>query len=107
MASDQITNNRLKLQTKLEELLGTREVYYQPPTSKQMSYPCIRYSKKSIEYDYANNSKYRRKNCYELIVIDRLPDNDVIDKLLELPYCSYDRHYTADNLNHDVLTLYF
>lgn len=101
MASDQ------KLQSKLEELLGNRNVYYQPPAAHQMGYPCIRYSKKRVEHDYANDSKYKRKNCYEIIVIDRLPDNDVIDKLLELPYCSYDRHYTADNLNHDVLTLYF
>ena len=29
------------------------------------------------------------------------------DELLKLPYCSYDRSYKAENLNHDVLTLYF
>ena len=28
-------------------------------------------------------------------------------KLLEMPYCSYDRQYKSDNLNHDVLTLYY
>jgi hypothetical protein len=31
----------------------------------------------------------------------------VIKKLLALPYCEYNRHYVAENLNHDVLTLYF
>ena len=101
MASDQ------RLQTKLEEILGSRNVYYQPPETLKMNYPCIIYSKRGIKYEYSNDAKYRRKQSYEIIVIDRLPDNDVIDKLLELPYCSYDRHYTSDNLNHDVLTLYF
>lgn len=99
--------SRLELQTKLEELLGSRSVYYQPPTNINMGYPAIRYSKKSIESKYADNKNYSRMACYELIVISKTPDHPVIEKLLELPYCSYDRHYVADNLNHDVFTLYY
>jgi hypothetical protein len=99
--------SRLELQTKLEELLGSRSVYYQPPTNTKMGYPAIRYSKKSIESKYADNKIYSRMTCYELIVISTTPDHPVIEQLLELPYCSYDRHYAADNLNHDVFTLYF
>lgn len=72
-----------------------------------MSYPAIKYSKKNIDTRYADNMKYLKNDCYELIVIDGKPDNPVIEKLLELPYCSYDRHYASDNLNHDSLTLYF
>ena len=98
---------RLELQTKLEELLGSRNVYYQPPASKQMEYPAIKYSKSDIQSRFANGSAYSLLNCYEIIVIDRKPDNAVINKLLNLPYCSFDRHYTSDNLNHDVLTLYY
>ena len=55
----------------------------------------------------ANNKKYSSNTRYELIVIDRRPDNPVINKLLELDYCSYDRPYKSDNLYHDSLTLYF
>lgn len=99
--------NRLELQSLLEELLGSKNVYYQPPESIKMQYPAIRYSKKTISSIYANNAKYSMQDCYELIVISRLPDNPVIKKLLELPYCSYDRSYVADNLNHDVLTIYY
>lgn len=98
---------RLELQTKLEELLGSRNVYYQPPASKQMEYPAIKYSKSDIQSRFANGSAYSLLNCYEIIVMDRKPDNAVINKLLNLPYCSFDRHYTSDNLNHDVLTLYY
>lgn len=98
---------RLTLQALLEKLLGSRNVYYQPPENLKMSYPAIKYSKKNIDTRYADNMKYLKNDCYELIVIDGKPDNPVIEKLLELPYCSFDRHYTSDNLNHDSLTLYF
>lgn len=97
---------RLELQAKLEELLGAKHVYYQPPASVKMEYPAIRYSKNDIVSRHADDTIYHKMTRYEIIVIDKRPDNAVIDKLLELPYCSYDRHYISDNLNHDVLTIY-
>ena len=99
--------DRLDLQSLLEELLGSRNVYCKPPESIKMQYPAIRYSKKNIQSVYANNSKYLMRDCYELIVISRKPDDPVIKRLLTLPYCSYDRQYIADNLYHDVLTIYY
>lgn len=99
--------DRLKLHSLLKELLGSENVYYQPPETIKMNYDAIRYSKKNIRSTYANNAKYSMLDCYELIVISRMPDNPVIKKLLALPYCNYDRHYVADNLNHDVLTIYY
>ena len=99
--------DRLELHSVLQELLGSSNVYYQPPESIKMQYDAIRYSKKTIDSKYANDRKYSMTDCYEVIVISRLPDNPVIKKLLSLPYCSYDRHYVADNLHHDVLTIYY
>lgn len=99
--------DRLELHSVLQELLGSSNVYYQPPESIKMQYDAIRYSKKTIDSKYANDRKYSMIDCYEVMVISRLPDNLVINKLLSLPYCSYDRHYVADNLHHDVLTIYW
>ena len=99
--------DRLTLQSLLEELLGSRNVYYMPPENTKMQYDAIRYSKKTIMSSYANDNKYSMRDCYELIVIAKRPDHPVIKKLLALPYCSYDRHYIADNLNHDILTIYY
>lgn len=99
--------DRLELHSVFQELLGSSNVYYQPPESIKMQYDAIRYSKKTIDSKYANDRKYSMIDCYEIIVISRLPDNPVIKKLLSLPYCSYDRHYVADNLHHDVLTIYW
>lgn len=100
-------SSRAELQIKLENILGSKNVYYQPPTNVVMQYPAIRYSLKRKESKYANDAKYSSMNCYEIIVIDKKPDNPVIEKILEFPYSSYDRPYVSDNLNHDVITLYY
>ena len=99
--------SRLELQSKLEELLETRNVYYQPPESIKMRYTAIRYSKSNYRFTHANDSMYTKLTRYEVVVIAQKPDDPVIDKLLELPYCSFDQHYVADNLYHDVFTLYY
>lgn len=98
---------RLELQSKLEELLGSKNVYYQPPESMKLEYPAIVYHKAKPEFKRANNGQYLRYNSYTITVIDRKPDNEVIDKLLELPLCSYDRNFKTNNLEHDVLTIYY
>lgn len=99
--------SRIELQSKLEELLGSKNVYYDPPASLVMEYPAIRYSKSDIQIDYADNTAYSSKKRYEIIVISKKADHPVIEKLLQLPYCSFDRHYKSENLNHDSLTLYY
>ena len=99
--------SRLDLQAKLEELLESRNVYYQPPESVKLQYPAIVYSKSDIDSTYADDISYRLTHRYEITVLDKQPDNEVIGKLLKEKYCSFDRHFKSDNLNHDVLTLYY
>lgn len=99
--------SRLSLQTMLEELLGSRNVYYQPPASVYMKYPAIVYSRKVIENVYADNGVYNQHNAYDLTVIDKNPESEIVEKISKLPMCSFDRHYTADDLNHYVFTLYY
>lgn len=99
--------DRLDLHSVLQEMFESENVYYQPPENVKMQYPAIRYSKKKIDTIHANDSKYLMRECYELTVISRTPDHPVIKKLLEIPYCSYDRPYISDNLYHDVLTIYY
>lgn len=99
--------SRPNLQIELEELLGSKNVYYQPPASVQMKYPAIVYSRKDIENTFADNLVYNQSHSYEVIVIDQDPDSVFVEKISKLPTCRFDRHYTADNLNHDVFTLYY
>ena len=98
--------SRIELQDLLENILGSRNVYFQPPASVHIDYDAIVYSRKNIENTFANNSVYKQNDAYEIIAIYEDPDSDLPKKLSKLPMCSFDRHYTADNLNHDVFTLY-
>lgn len=99
--------SRLQLQSKFEELLGSKNVYYDPPENLRMTYPAIRYVCSKIESKTANNAAYIISNCYEVTVIASDPDNPVIKKLLALPMCKHNRHYKEDGLNHDTFTLYY
>lgn len=99
--------SRITLQEKLEEILGCRSVYYQPPESMKIEYPAIIYARKSIQNVHASNGVYGRNLEYEIIFISKKPDNDIINHILDLPYCRHDRHYNADNLNHDTFTIYW
>lgn len=99
--------SRLDLQTLLESLLESDFVYFQPPPTIQMSYPCIVYTRSDIRTDYANNNPYGLKKEYTITVIDSNPDSLIPDKVANLPLSSFDRHYIADNLNHDIFTIYY
>lgn len=103
---------RHALQTLLESIIGKRSdgkqnVYFQPPETIKMVYPCIIYSRSSGNTLFANNGLYNFRTRYQLMVIDRDPDSEIPSKIRQLPLCSYDRHYIADNLNHDVFNLFY
>lgn len=99
---------RLQLHEELCEILGSRNVYFQPSGSTRMKYPCIRYSRDRGMHIRADNKTYIYRQAYQLIYIDTDPDNDIVDKLIEhFSEISFNRNYTADNLNHDVLILYY
>lgn len=98
---------RVELQTYLEEILGSRNVYFQPPESVKLSYPCIIYRLSKIRSTKANNKKYKIDKGYDLTIVDKNPDSVLPDKLYESEYCSFDRHYKADNLNHWVFSIYW
>lgn len=98
---------RLTLQTLLEGILGLDNVYFQPPATLQMAYPCIVYKRDAMNVKFADDKPYKLRTRYQVIVIDRDPDSVIPDRIKALPLCRFDRFYTADNLNHDVFNLFF
>ena len=95
------------MQQLLKTLLGSPNVYFQPPENLKLSYPCIVYARNSGDTQFADDSPYAYTKRYGLTVIDKNPDSEILDKIATLPMCTFDRHYTADNLNHDTYNLYF
>jgi hypothetical protein len=100
-------SKRLELHEILKDLIDPYEVYYQPPSSFNLTYPCIIYELEKIKTDYADSIMYKNKKRYSVTVIDKNPDSEIPNKVLELAYCSFDRSFKSDNLNHFVFTLYY
>lgn len=98
---------RLELQKLLEDILGSRHVYYQPPESVKMKYPAIVYERNDIEKVYADNKPWLKHYEYMITVIDRNPDSPIVSAIADLPKCRFNRHFTSDNLNHDIFTIYY
>lgn len=99
--------SRLELQTLFETILDSRNVYFNPPESVKMKYPAIVYSRARPENLRANNSLYKKFNAYEVTVISERPDSEIVDIISQLPMCSWDRQFVANNLYHDVFTIYY
>lgn len=100
-------DSRIELHEELKAILGSGFVYFQPPESVKILYPCIVYALDGMDIKRANNRPYLNAKCYIVTIIDKDPDSEIPDKLLILPYCSFDRWYTKDNLNHWVFRIFF
>ena len=99
--------NRLDLQAELEELLGSRNVYFQPPASVRINYPAIVYTRSDIDNTFADDSVYIQSHFYEVTVIDEDPDSKIVEAVSKLPTCRFSRHFTSENLNHDTFIIYY
>ena len=99
--------NRLDLQAELEELLGSRNVYFQPPASVRINYPAIVYTRSDIDNTFADDSVYMQSHFYEVTVIDEDPDSKIVKAVSKLPTCRFSRHFTSENLNHDTFIIYY
>jgi hypothetical protein len=98
---------RLELQSYLEALQDGVSVYFQPPSNVTMSYPAIVYNRDYLATEFADNMPYANKTRYQITVIDPDPDSFIPDKVALMPLVRYVRHYTTDNLNHDIYNVYF
>lgn len=72
-----------------------------------MAYPAIVYKRDLANVQFGDNAPYRRTVRYSVTHIRREPNSVVYDKLADLPMSSYERFFTAGNLNHDVFNIYF
>ncbi len=100
--------SRLELHNELCGLLGSDHVYFQPPSSVRLVYPCIIYHLSNIQDRRADDMAYTLTNGYEVMYIDKNPDNTMKTQMIEhFQKCRFNRFYTADNLNHYVFVLYY
>lgn len=105
--------HRQDLQNKLQTIIGARQdgkqnVFFQPPESVSLVYPCLVYKRSSGDIKYANNMPYTFTHSYEITLITKDPDSILVDKIIKsFNMIRYSRYFSTDNLNHDIFELYF
>ena len=99
---------RLQLHEELCRILGTRNVYFQPPASVILKYDCIIYEIDNREDLRADDMHYRHFVRYKITLVTRDPDSELPEQLLNsFSRISHQRHFTVDNLHHDIYTLFY
>ena len=98
---------RLDLHEILVEVLGSRNVYFQPPPNLQMKYPAIRYERDYAVSQHGDGHPYVYTKRYLVTYIDRDPDSPIPDRLARIPSSKFSRHYVADGLNHDAFNIFY
>lgn len=91
---------RLKLSQILHDVLGSDNVYFQPPPNKKMSFPCIVYEFARFNTTFADNMPYKLDRSYQVTYIDSNPDSDIPEKIALLPMCVFERSYISENRYH-------
>lgn len=99
--------SRLNLHAVLESIIGNENVYFQPPTSTRIKYPCIIYTLINVNDKYADCTSYIRHYNYRITYIDYNPDNDVVDKISNLQYCKFDTSFSTQGLYHYTFSINF
>lgn len=104
---------RLDLHHKLKEVYerttgksSDGKVYFQPPASVKLSYPCILYKLSEMPPTFANNFPYQIEHSYELTVIDSDPNSNLREQIAKMPYCRLARVFESNNLHHYVFHIY-
>ena len=100
-------DKRLEFHQMLVDLVHPHNVYFQPPSSIRLEYPCIIYELGDINTKYADSIKYANSEVYTVTLLDKNPRSDIFGKLLHLNYCAFDRFFATDNINHFVFTLFY
>lgn len=101
-------DRRVELDHLLRTTLDSDHVYFQPPASVKLQYPCIIYKLNSVRDTHANDKTYLRMKQYQMIYITKEPDDPMQDTLNDLQYCTMvQQPYASDNLYHFVYNIYY
>ena len=99
--------SRKELHNRLIEILGSTNVYFNPPESIKLQYQCIIYNLDNKELVKADNVNYLKRNYYNVTLIHPDPVNKIQDMILDLPYCRFTSFYSSDDLNHYRYQIYY
>ena len=100
-----ITDRQPQFQAVLETIL--ERSYFQPPSDVGLEYPCIVYSPDPGLSRHADNKLYFYEQRYQVQLLGWEPQPEKFHALLNLPKSTHSHSFVAENLNHDVFSIYF
>lgn len=92
---------RTEMQSMLEEVLGSSNVYFQPPSNTSIKYPCIVYSFERFNINHADNQPYIVTGRWHIHHMYKNPKNDLKEKFLYVPFCTFDRRIVTEGVYND------
>lgn len=96
------------LQAELSKIENVKQVYWDPPESLKLEYPCIVVSQSNVFKRFANNGRYIRIPGYDVMVIDPDTDSEIyLEVLNRFKYCDEKVPFEADGLSHWPLLIYY
>lgn len=96
---------RIDFHNKLVASCG--RAYYQPTQNTKLAYPCIVYEEITETVLYGNNKRFETFPQVQITVIDRDPDSEITEKLVErFPEAKMVNKNVVDNLYHTIYELY-
>ena len=99
---------RVDIQEKFKFLLGSNNVYYQPPANLKMKYPAIVYSLDGLDVKRFDNTKLINKNCFSVTHIYRNESENLVETMLKnFEYISFDNRSIVDGIYNDHYTIYW
>lgn len=99
---------RLMLHEELVSILGSRNVYFQPPESIKLKYPCIIYNRQRPDTIRADDKIYRDVDRYQVTFITKDPEDEREKQILyHFQMISESNSGVTDNLYHYYYDLYY
>ena len=99
---------RVDIQEKFKFLLGSNNVYYQPPANLKMKYPAIVYSLDGLDVKRFDNTRLINKNCFSVTHIYRNESENLVETMLKnFEYISFDNRSIVDGIYNDHFTIYW
>ena len=99
---------RVDIQETFKFLLGSNNVYYQPPANLKMKYPAIVYSLDGLDVKRFDNTRLINKNCFSVTHIYRNESENLVETMLKnFEYISFDNRSIVDGIYNDHYTIYW
>ena len=98
--------NRTDFHAVLQALDPSIKVYFQPPASIKLEFPCIIYKRADIDAQHADDMPYILSDVYTVTVMTKDPDSTLPKAVAGLKGSRFDRYFPAESLHHNVFNIH-